>query len=206
MMSDHTTAIESAMKAAGFDPANPIAKKSIEDAIAAYKAASRVPSTFDEAWKMLDRRRFLHGHQESFKESLRFIFSDISAAPLPDPSVRIAFGLEAQGHIPTVENMLALGCDWQEIGRTIGWDGETAKQYYERHMERSAADVASISARYHRLHSICERILWTDLGAPAMGNPKTHAAMQELSELMLTDALIEASGRAALESKGGSDG
>lgn len=55
--------------------------------------------------------------------------------PLPglDPSVRVVFGLEAQGHIPTVEAMLAEGHTWREIGRSIGWDGETAKQYYERH-------------------------------------------------------------------------
>jgi len=60
--------------------------------------------------------------------------------PLPgiDPSVRIAFGLEAQGHIPTVEAMLADGLDWPAIGRRIGWHGETAKQYYERHLARAA--------------------------------------------------------------------
>lgn len=56
--------------------------------------------------------------------------------PLPglDPNVRIVFGLEAQGHIPAVESALAEGADWQEIGRRIGWDGETAKTYYERHL------------------------------------------------------------------------
>ncbi len=60
--------------------------------------------------------------------------------PLPgiDPSARVVFGLEAQGHIPTVEAMLAEGQDWKEIGRRIGWDGETAKQYYERHLARAA--------------------------------------------------------------------
>lgn len=46
----------------------------------------------------------------------------------------VLFGLEAQGHIQTVETALSEGADWQEIGRRIGWDGETAKQYYERHV------------------------------------------------------------------------
>lgn len=50
----------------------------------------------------------------------------------------IAFGLEAQGHIPAVEAALAEGADWQEIGRRVGWDGETAKAYYERHLARAA--------------------------------------------------------------------
>ena len=55
-----------------------------------------------------------------------------------DTPVRLVFGLEAQGHIPTVEVMLSEGCDWIEIGRRIGWDGETAKQYYERYIARAA--------------------------------------------------------------------
>ena len=50
----------------------------------------------------------------------------------------VLFGLEAQGHIPTVEAALSEGTDWQEIGRRIGWDGETARQYYERHLARAA--------------------------------------------------------------------
>lgn len=58
-----------------------------------------------------------------------------------------AFGLEAQGHIPAVEAALAEGADWQEIGRRIGWHGETAKQYYERHLARSAlVDVPALES------------------------------------------------------------
>jgi hypothetical protein len=57
---------------------------------------------------------------------------------LDGPKIRIAFGLEAQGHIPAVEAALAEGADWQEIGRRIGWDGNTAKGYYERHVARLA--------------------------------------------------------------------
>jgi len=50
--------------------------------------------------------------------------------------VPIRFGLEAQGHIPKVEEMLAAGRSWDEIGAAIGWHGPTAKEYYERYQER----------------------------------------------------------------------
>lgn len=59
----------------------------------------------------------------------------------------IAFGLEAQGHIPAVEAALAEGADWQEIGRRIGWDGDTAKTYYERHLARTAKASSGTSIR-----------------------------------------------------------
>jgi hypothetical protein len=58
--------------------------------------------------------------------------------PLDDAPVRILFGLEAQGHIPTVEAALKEGADWNEIGRRIMWDGETARVYYERYLARAA--------------------------------------------------------------------
>ena len=51
--------------------------------------------------------------------------------------VRIQFGLEAQGHIPTVERLLSEGKTWDEIGDVIGWHGPTAKEYYERYLERA---------------------------------------------------------------------
>jgi hypothetical protein len=59
-------------------------------------------------------------------------FENLSDAPF-------AFGLEAQGHIPTVETMLDGGSDWKSIGKAIGWDGDTAAQYYHRHLTRLAA-------------------------------------------------------------------
>ena len=62
-----------------------------------------------------------------------------SRADMPG-NARILFGLEAQGHIPVVENMLAGKADWQEIGRAIGWDGETARTYYERYQARKTAE------------------------------------------------------------------
>lgn len=62
---------------------------------------------------------------------------------IPASETPIAFGLEAQGHIPAVEAAIAEGADWQEIGRRIGWDGETAKTYYERHLARTSPSSSS---------------------------------------------------------------
>lgn len=42
------------------------------------------------------------------------------------------FGLRAQGHLPTVERMLADGATWVEIGKEIGWCPVTAEQWYQR--------------------------------------------------------------------------
>lgn len=66
-----------------------------------------------------------------FMDALSKVSTSTSETP-------IVFGLEAQGHIPAVEAALAEGADWQEIGRRIGWDGETAKAYYQRHLDRTA--------------------------------------------------------------------
>ncbi|MCS4089956.1 hypothetical protein [Rhizobium sp. BK176] len=66
------------------------------------------------------------------------------------PDGPILFGLEAQGHIPTVEAALNEGVDWKEIGRRIGWDGETARTYYDRHLARKQADNNSASEDRHR--------------------------------------------------------
>ena len=42
----------------------------------------------------------------------------------------VLFGLRAQGHLPTVERMLAEGATWGEIGREIGWCPVTAERFY----------------------------------------------------------------------------
>lgn len=68
--------------------------------------------------------------------------------------VKIVFGLEAQGHIPTIEaiierwnnvklesypdesvNMIYSKHVWEEIGRTIGWCPFTACLYYFEYLE-----------------------------------------------------------------------
>ena len=44
----------------------------------------------------------------------------------------ILFGLRAQGHLSTIEKMLAEGASWDEIGKAINWDPATAKDFYVR--------------------------------------------------------------------------
>ncbi len=43
----------------------------------------------------------------------------------------VLIGLRQQGHIPTVERMVAEGRTWDEIGTAIGWDGKAAQEWYE---------------------------------------------------------------------------
>lgn len=54
--------------------------------------------------------------------------ADIMNAP-------VLMGLVAQGHIPVIENMLADGKGWGEIGHAIGWDPGTAEKHYRWHRE-----------------------------------------------------------------------
>lgn len=49
---------------------------------------------------------------------------------------RVVFGLEAQGHITTIEQMLQEDASWNEIGKAIGWHGPTAQRYYQRYLDR----------------------------------------------------------------------
>lgn len=48
----------------------------------------------------------------------------------------VAFGLESQGHIPTIQRMLKDGQPWTEIGKQIGWWPLTAFEHYEQWCER----------------------------------------------------------------------
>jgi hypothetical protein len=57
---------------------------------------------------------------------------------LDEAGATVKFGLRQQGHVPTVERMLAAGATWPEIGRAIGWDGKAAQEWYERY-ERNCA-------------------------------------------------------------------
>jgi hypothetical protein len=52
---------------------------------------------------------------------------------LPIQRAACLFGLKAQGHIPTIERMLAAGASWEDIGREIGWCPETAERHYGWH-------------------------------------------------------------------------
>lgn len=61
----------------------------------------------------------------------------------PDDSImqqilnqKVVFGLAAQGHISTIEQMLAEGKSWEEIGDVINWCPKTAKRHYEWHISK----------------------------------------------------------------------
>jgi hypothetical protein len=50
---------------------------------------------------------------------------------LRDSGATLQFGLRAQGHIPTVNFMLAMGATWDDIGSAIGWQGKAVKIFYQ---------------------------------------------------------------------------
>lgn len=56
----------------------------------------------------------------------------------------ICFGLEAQGHIPTIRAMLASRKTWTEIGDVIGWYPETAHTHYDRWLERMLRETTDL--------------------------------------------------------------
>jgi len=70
---------------------------------------------------------------------------------LPDELLNapVAFGLQAQGHIPTIRAMRADGKSWREIGDKIGWMAGTAEEHYLRWCERT---VNAIAAKCHAEH------------------------------------------------------
>jgi hypothetical protein len=45
----------------------------------------------------------------------------------------VAFGLDAQGHLPTIEQMLAGKKTWAEIANQIGWDEITLRAHWQLH-------------------------------------------------------------------------
>ncbi len=55
--------------------------------------------------------------------------------------VPFLFGLVAQGHIPTIEQMIAENKTWEEIGNKIGWCPKTAKEHYDRYLARKSHDA-----------------------------------------------------------------
>lgn len=54
----------------------------------------------------------------------------------------VLMGLQAQGHIPTIEAMLYSGCTWKQVGDRIGWCHKTAEQHYGWYLESKAKHMA----------------------------------------------------------------
>lgn len=61
------------------------------------------------------------------------------AALLEEAGLTARFGLEAQGHLPTIERMIKEGASWEVIGKAIGWDAMTARQHWYWHVESLGA-------------------------------------------------------------------
>jgi hypothetical protein len=55
------------------------------------------------------------------------------------PGLKVAFGLRAQGHLPTILDMLDQQKSWAEIGQVIGWDPETARLWFRREVLQDQA-------------------------------------------------------------------
>ncbi len=52
---------------------------------------------------------------------------------IDEAGLKLTFGLKAQGHVPTIREMLANGDDWNAIGKAIGWCPKTAREYWDRY-------------------------------------------------------------------------
>ena len=58
-------------------------------------------------------------------------FAELCAL-IDEAGLQVRFGLRAQGHVQTIEDMLLDGDDWPAIGREIGWCPETAREWWAR--------------------------------------------------------------------------
>ena len=117
-------------------------------------------------------------------------------------SQKVVFGLAAQGHIPTIERMLAEGKSWQEIGAAIGWCPETAKRHYEWHLNKARGEHRKMSTQDER-----EAILYA-FSVEAKHDRTTFERYlrqypelsQELTDLLSEIRLDEAAGTNAADS------
>lgn len=52
----------------------------------------------------------------------------------------VVFGLQAQNHISTIENMLDEHKSWDEIANEIGWDKDTMITHYVQYLRENQKD------------------------------------------------------------------
>ena len=65
------------------------------------------------------------------------------ASAIDKKNMKIAFGLEAQGHIPTIDKMLDGTNDWDTIAKEIGWVTETAMRCYILYLREQIKSLTS---------------------------------------------------------------
>lgn len=85
-------------------------------------------------------------------ESLKYL-----AKKLDEKGAKVVFGLEAQGHIPTIEAIITKWNDtpmdvqmqyskalWDEVGKTIGWCSLTAALSYFQYLEHKNTEETKV--------------------------------------------------------------
>lgn len=80
--------------------------------------------------------------------------------------------------------------DARAISDLLNATPPTAEEITRRAREE-AADPA-LAARFARLHGICERIKWVDVGKPAMADAETRKALDDLAEYLFMAGIDEA--------------
>jgi hypothetical protein len=78
------------------------------------------------------------GLQGQDEENRQIMYSLLNA--------QVVYGLQGQGHIPTIEKLLADGKNWEEIAQVIGWCPITAREHYEKFLNKDD-EISSLLAR-----------------------------------------------------------
>lgn len=113
--------------------------------------------------------------------------------------LQVAFGLQAQGHIPLILHKLADAGNWDDIGKAIGWHPETAHRHFEWWIDAQTRatptpapkyttlsevlclyqDVANAAERLHVAINLAEENY--DAWHGKKGTPPSHEVQQKLS-------------------------
>jgi hypothetical protein len=75
-------------------------------------------------------------------------------------NVPMAFGLKAQGHMPTIARMLLAGESWDAIGRAINWCPNTARRHWELSAARAQAGGGLTAEQIEDRAYVCQ---WLDV-------------------------------------------
>lgn len=70
-------------------------------------------------------------------------------------NAKVVFGLKNQGHIPTIEKMLAEGKQWDDIGLAIHWCPITAREHYERYLHSQDSAPPGGESRLLLVNNVC---------------------------------------------------
>lgn len=68
--------------------------------------------------------------------------------------------------------------------------------------EMTMVETNSVAARFARLDGICSRILWTEIGVPALENAQTKTALEDLCEYLFAAGIDAALSEPAIPEGG----